>query len=250
MWNGPVGVFEFPAFENGTKAAAMQKMGKMPRKSADSGSGGEGKIINTFHVTDLGSEKVAEVLAHHYMMDMRTQMSGCAGDNDVSMKMETWVAPIKGGLRCPERFAPSRTVPSSTGSGSDCHITYEMKGDLGALKNVYGGMVVRMKMYNKDKVIMVQELRDYSLAKLDEALFTVPSDYKEVSESEFQKAQSKAMMKSMTHGLFGGSGDSDSSDNQDNKNSNDAPPSDDQPKKEEKKKHGGFKLPGGIKLPF
>ena len=170
----------------------------MGRHNASGGDGtGPGKETVTFTAKDMGTEKVADINAHHSMITFRTQASGCAGNSDTTMKMELWTAPIKASLNCPERYAASRVIPSANG----CQITYEMKGDLSGLRDVFGQMAVKQVFYDdKDKPLFTRDLREHSTAPLDDALFDVPSDYKKVTDDEFAKQQQKKIMNSFTHG--------------------------------------------------
>jgi hypothetical protein len=175
-----------------TFAKMMDMMHPQPSRPKPEGT--EGKVVNSFKVTDLGDEKVAERTAHHVMIDMTSESSGCAGVRKVTMKMELWTAPLKGAHGCQEVFAPSRTMPTADG----CRITYETKGDLDKLMRNFGGMMVKMKLFDGDnKLVMTEETRDYSDAVLDAGLFAIPSGYKEVSESEFQQAQARSQVNPM-----------------------------------------------------
>jgi hypothetical protein len=63
---------------------------------------------------------------------------------------------------------------------------------------VFDGMIVKMKVYDKnDKILVTQELKDYSDADLDPGLFLVPDGFKEVSAADFEQAEQGKMMKSM-----------------------------------------------------
>lgn len=167
------------------------------RHQMPEGKPGVGHVTMTFNIQDIGMEKVAQLNAHHYKISIRTQTTGCIGSADTSMAIEEWVADAKGGLNCPERYSESRVVPNANG----CQITYDMKGDWQKLRDIQGGMVVREKIYNGDKVMMTSDMRAYSEAALDDSLFAVPADYKEVSEKDFDKAEADAMRKSMMGGL-------------------------------------------------
>lgn len=221
---------------------------KMPE-----GKPGVGAVTTTLAVQDLGVEKVAQINnVHHYKFSIRNQTTGCIGQADATFVMEDWVAPIKGGLSCPERYAAApRIVPNAHG----CQITYAFKGDTGKLPDIAGGMVVRMIIYadaQGTKVVAQQDLRDYSTALLDDALFAPPADYKEVSAEDFQKQEADAMRKSM----MGGLGNLFKPPTDDNANGGDngdavppAPDGGDQtpPPAPQKKKKPKFKIPG---LPF
>jgi hypothetical protein len=185
----PIGVAAF---------APPTRGGRMPAGEAMPGDKpGVGHVTMTFSTQDLGTEKVADLDAQHYKISLRTQTTGCIGDGDQTMQFEEWIAPVKGGMNCPERYSASRMVPNTNG----CQITYDMKGDWDKMRDMQGGMVVRQKIYNGDKVIATTDLRDYSLAALDDSLFTVPTDFKEVSEADFDKAESDAMRKHMMGGM-------------------------------------------------
>lgn len=168
-----------------------------PGHQMPEGKPGVGHVDMTFAVQDLGTEKVADLDTHHYKVSIHMQTSGCLGAGDSTMVMEEWLADVNGGLNCPERYAESRMVPNANG----CQITYDMKGDWQKMRDMQGGMVVRQKIYNGDKVIMTSDMRAYSEAALDDSLFVVPADYKEVSQKDFDKAEADAMRKNMMGGM-------------------------------------------------
>jgi hypothetical protein len=211
-----------------------------------------GKVISTINVKDFGEEKLPgiDLTTHHYLMTMRTQSSGCAGDSDNTTKIEMWVAPIKAGLDCPERYAPMRTTPAPAGGQSGCQTTYEQHGDLDALKDMYMGMPVREKIYQGDRVAMELDMREYSTAALDPALFDIPSDYRELSRNDFDKTEQQAMMNSMKGmGNSGSQGPSDNSSNSSDQQSQSNEGTTDQSgtQNNSSHKHHGFHLPN---LPF
>ena len=239
----PIGVMSFgpPSGMNGHK---------MPE-----GKPGVGAVTTTLSVQDMGVEKVAQINdAHHFKLSVRNQSTGCIGQSDTTFVMEEWVAPLKGGLNCPERYAAApRTVPNENG----CQITYTFKGDMSKMRDIAGGMVVRMIIYGDKegtKVVAQQDLRDYSTAALDDTLFTPPADFQEVSAADFQKQESDAMRKNMM-GNLGNMFKPPTDDNNANggDNGNAAPPAQDggdqtpPPPAPEKKKKPKFKIPG---LPF
>lgn len=159
-----------------------------PKKKEDTG-----RVIVTYAVQDLGTEKVNDIEARHFIVTMTMERSGCAGKGRDTMKMETWVAPGSlGGLDCPER-APS-AAPRESRNEKGCRITTEMRGDIEKLKDVFSGIVVRQRMYSGDKVAMTQEVKEISSAPLDESLFAAPADYRQVTPQELADARRKAMM--------------------------------------------------------
>lgn len=242
----PIGVAQFSP-PSTSRRRGMGTGDAMP----EGGAPGVGHVTMTFTVQDLGPDKVADIDAHHYKISIRNQTSGCLGDHDTTFLMEEWIAPIKAGLNCPERFAPTRTVPNENG----CQITYDMKGDFAQMRDLSGGMPVRTRFYEGDKAIMTSELRDYSTAALDDSLFAPPADFKEVSEADFNQEQSDAMRKGMMDRMgatpsnppadgSAQNGDNPQNGNGDTNGQTQQPSQDDQPKK----KRGGFHLPSG--LPF
>jgi hypothetical protein len=153
---------------------------------------GAGRMVTTYTVKDLGREKLQNLDTRHAMVTMEIQTSGCLGVSQSSIQYEVWVAP-KSVKPCAEQFSPSRVVAGANG----CSITYEAKGDVAAMQEAMSGMVVQQKFYTGDKVTMTQELRDFSEAALDASLFTVPADYKQVTQAELDQARADAMRKAM-----------------------------------------------------
>ena len=158
-----------------------------------------GKIISTYSVQDLGEETVADIKTRHYRINNRIQSSGCAGDLDFTSKMEIWVADLREPSDC-ELTSYDPTQAYSRGK-NDCRITVEQRGDAATFTRVFSGLIMRYRMYDEtgNKLVMTQEVTSLSRARLeDDALFTVPAGFKQVSTEEFQKAQSEAMMKAMS----------------------------------------------------
>lgn len=216
-------------------------------RSEDTQPSGTGTVDVTVNVQNLGSEKIGALTTKHAIITMRTITTGCQGNNDTTMKIETWTAPVQT-YDCPERYAPTRQANSpGRGGSSGCKVTYSMHGDVAGLRGAYGGMIVQMKMYKDDKVVGEQNMVDYSTAALDPSLFQVPPDYRLVSDEDLQKAQSKAMMNAFMHGGFGGQPPSDNGQTDNGQNSNPPadngdntnPPADTPPPK----KKGGFHIP-------
>jgi hypothetical protein len=165
-------------------------------KSAKAEKNGEGKMVTTYTVKDLGREKLQNLDTRHAMVTMDIETSGCLGVSRNTIRYEVWVAP-KSVKPCPEQFAPSRVVAGANG----CSITYEAKGDVAAMQQAMSGMAVQQKFYTGDKVTMTQELREFSEAALDPSLFTIPADYKQVTPAELDKARADAMQKAMLRGV-------------------------------------------------
>lgn len=241
---GPIGALTFGAF---SQARPGQPGMKMPE-----GKPGAGTVTTTLTAQDLGRESIAGRNAHHFKLTIRMQSEGCIGKDDSTFAMEYWVAPLKGGLVCPERYAPTRMITNERG----CKITYAIKGDLSTFKEIGAGMIVRMIFYGsgKDaKPVAEQNLRAYSTALLDASLFAPPADYKEVTAVDFEKQQDDAMRKNMMRGM----GDMLKPPADDSGSPGSTPPegdtnppadsSEDQTPPPAPKKHPKFKLP---RLPF
>ena len=150
---------------------------------AEAGSG-TGTISNTYTVKDLGTEMVAQLKAHHWMVTTQTKATGCAGNLDHTAKVEVWTAPVPV-LNCPE--AASAAQPG-------CHIKFSESGDVKGMRAAYDGMPVKMITYQGEQQHSVMEFVDYSTAALGDAPFNFPADYKKVTAAEFQQAQQKKMM--------------------------------------------------------
>ncbi|MBN9414894.1 MAG: DUF4412 domain-containing protein [Candidatus Eremiobacteraeota bacterium] len=148
------------------------------------GNQGNGTITNTYTVKDLGTETIAKLKAHHWMVTTQTKTTGCAGNTDNTSKVEVWTAPIPV-LNCPESAAQSQPT---------CKIKFEEKGDVKGMRSAYNGMPVKMITYQGNQQTSVIEFVDYSTDALADNLFAPPSDYKKVTMAEFQQQQQQKMM--------------------------------------------------------
>lgn len=169
-------------------------------KAANAVAGGQetGKVVSTYAVQELAGEEVAGFKTRHYLISTKLQMSGCVGNSDIDTKVEIWVADIKDASACADSISTAEAYAAA--AKESCQVTYEQKGDVAAYAKAYNGLIVRQKIYNGDQVLMTTEMTSLSQAKLDDTLFTIPGDYKKVSEEEFQRAQSQAMMEAMIKG--------------------------------------------------
>ncbi|RYG53014.1 hypothetical protein EON80_33160 [bacterium] len=150
---------------------------------------------------DLGKETISNIETRHYSLKMKNTVTGCAGKGTTESTMEMWVADI----RMP---APCQQVDYKTGlamalrQDPACEVAAEFKGDTVALQKVFDGFVMRMKMGgSKDVPELVKEVTMLSQAELDDTPFTVPADWKKVSEKQLQNAKQKAMMNKMMENM-------------------------------------------------
>lgn len=155
-----------------------------------------GKVVITYGVKDLGEAIVAGWNTRHYLVASHMERSGCIGDGATDSKTEYWIADIKDANPCKDATPKVPMMPVD--ANEKCRIETVTKGDVAAYGKIFGGLVVRQKMYNGDALLMTVEVTSLSQAKLDDALFEIPKDYKKVSPEEFQKQQSAAMVKAMT----------------------------------------------------
>lgn len=152
---------------------------------------GVGKMTTNFKVQDLGIEKVAQVDAHHWIVDSTMKGSGCIGDFNYKSKREFWTSAL-----------PSFSCPVLDGVWTNqdidgCKVTNELTGDSAKFMEASKNQVVKEIIYVDGKKTMTRELVDFSTAELDASLFSLEG-YKKVSESEFQAAQQKKMMEMYT----------------------------------------------------
>jgi hypothetical protein len=162
---------------------------------------GAGKIISTVSVKDLGAETLNGYKTRHYRIVQRIQTSGCAGNTDTTLQQEVWVAPtISLGDGCPEMSSSSSVSAGFSKPGCKC--AFVQQGDVAAYTEAMKGLRVRTIMFDgvgeKAKPTMTMDVKNVSQAKLEDTLFAIPSDYKEVSAEEFAAAQQKAMMNALT----------------------------------------------------
>lgn len=160
----------------------------MDSKGGNAGGGpsGTGTVVNTYTVKDLGTETVAKLKAHHWMVTTQSKGSGCVGTFDTTTKVEIWTAAVQV-LNCPEQAVAAYNQPN-------CRVTFEEKGDVKSMRAAYDGMAVKMINYQGDQKISEQEFVDYSTAALEDGLFALPKDYKQVTAAEFQAQQQQKMM--------------------------------------------------------
>lgn len=148
------------------------------------GGQGTGTITNTYSVKDMGTEKVAQLNAHHWMITTQTKTTGCAGNTDTTSKVEIWTAQIPV-LNCPE--AANYSQPT-------CKIKFIENGDVKGMRAAYNGMPVKMITYQGSQQTSVMEFVDYSTDGLADSLFAPPADFKKVTPAEFQQQQQQKMM--------------------------------------------------------
>lgn len=148
------------------------------------GNQGTGTITNIYTVKDLGTEMVAQLKAHHWMVTTQTKTTGCAGNADNTTKVEVWTAPVPV-LNCPESAAYSQPT---------CKIKFIEQGDVKGMRAAYDGMPVKMVTYQGNLQTSVMEFVDYSTAALADNLFAPPADFKKVTAAEFQQQQQQKMM--------------------------------------------------------
>lgn len=165
----------------------MQAMKRPPKEHAS----GTGTVTTTITVEDKGTEQVGQFNAHHYIVNMQMQTTGCAGNDNTTMKSEMWVAPVSVGFNCPERSAPQGAVENG-----GCRITYVTKGDTAKFAEIQGGLIVQRKFFEQGSTF-IQRVTSYSTASLNDADFKIPGDFKQVSQSDFEKAAMKAMQENM-----------------------------------------------------
>lgn len=164
----------------------------------DKNEKGTGKIVTNYIVKDLGEEMVANFKTHHYMVTTELKFSGCIGDNTMESKVEVWVSDVKEASPCAQKSDPTDAYASL--SQDNCKLSFEQKGDIAAYAKAFDGILMRQKIYDGDKVLMVQEVTSFSQAKLGEELFAVPAGYKQVTPEQLQTQQATEMMNAMMAG--------------------------------------------------
>lgn len=174
----------------------MGPMSVMPHHTHAPGTTGTGHVILTYGVQDNGVEQIGKFNAHHYMITMRVQSSGCAGNNDSTNVQEIWVAPGNVTFFCPEMARPTLEV-----NNDGCKITYEMKGDATLFANLQRELVVQRKMVQAGgRTTMTMRITDYSTANLPDSDFEVPAGFAKVSQAEFDQAAMRQFMPNMQRG--------------------------------------------------
>lgn len=163
----------------------------------------EGKIVSTVTLEDLGQDAVAETPARHWMVTIKNEKSGCAGNGTDTTKMEVWAANFDEPVVCPDSKGSNPVRDLQNALKPNCKITFESKGDgAEAFGKIFRGLILRMKMIDPktNKPTMTQEVTMLTRAKQEESLFAIPAGYREVKAEEFQKLKSQAMLQKMLQG--------------------------------------------------
>jgi hypothetical protein len=186
----------------GGAAMGMPGMGNI--LGAPKGKAGRGTSVTEVLVQDLGKETINTIETRHYSVKMKNTATGCAGNGTTESTMEMWVADIRMPALC-QQVDYKTGLSAALRQDASCDITSEIKGDTTALQKVYDGFVMRMKMGGVGGAPgFLKEVTMLSQAELDETPFTIPADWKKVSEKQLQDAKQKAMMKKMMEGMKNG----------------------------------------------
>lgn len=144
-------------------ASASSAGGSTARPAA--GAATTGKVIVTYNVKAMGTEKVAGFKARHYMLTTSMQMSGCTGNGKTNTKMEIWVANIQNANACTD--AGSAGEMARVMSSQKCKIAVVTKGDIKGYTAAVRGLIVRQKIYNGNAVMMTTEVTSLSAGKAE-----------------------------------------------------------------------------------
>jgi hypothetical protein len=171
--------------------------------SAKPGPPAEGKIISTITMEDLGEETIAETPTRHWMVTIKNEKFGCAGNGTDTTKMEVWAANSNELVVCPQSSGSNPVRDLQNALKPNCKITFESKGDgQEAFGKIFRGLVMRMKMLDPktNKPSMTQEVTMLTRARQDDNLFAIPAGYREVKAGEFQKLKGQAMLQKIFQG--------------------------------------------------
>src|SRR5215203_7199049 len=166
-----------------------------------------GRVTTTYTIKDTGERKqMFGFTARHLVitMDMFSSPEAC---NKVNTKMQTdgWYIDAEFVLDCDYGY---QGYNGNSGRSGGCKDKYEMK-TVGTAKRGYP-VYEKMTMFDesgKETMSMVNEVVELSKATLEQALFEVPADYREVSDASqmYASASTTASSTSMTAGRNGSS---------------------------------------------
>ena len=182
--------------DNTGEPGAAPGLGTKPANN--NGKPTTGKMVMKYTVKDLGVEEVAGYKCRHYVVEMESTSSGCAGNGTTKHKYEMWISDIRQPNPCPSDSTV--TSVSQAMSRPDCNIEVVQQGDVQAYTEMNKGLVVKQIIYNGDKPMMTMVITSLSQAKLGDDLFTVPAGYTKVTPEEFNQKKQAAMMKAMMGG--------------------------------------------------
>ncbi|HEX9997235.1 MAG TPA: hypothetical protein VGB45_08840 [Abditibacterium sp.] len=201
-----------------TPLVSASKSAEGTQTPAKTGTAKTGTMTTTLvSLTELGPEKVGEFDARGYEIVTRMQTAGCMGNSDTTFKQQVFVAP---GVDISTDGGCNDAVPAmGANRGSDgCNVSYVRKGDWAAYEKVMRSLPVKTRIFTSAADTKAQSemaTTQVSRAPLPESLFSVPTDFKKVSQTEFQTAQTRAMMEKMTGGANAATGDEDNDTDED-----------------------------------
>jgi hypothetical protein len=141
-----------------------------------------GRVVTTINVKDTGERRQMFGFQARRLvvtMDTRSTPDSCTKANS-RMETDGWYADIELGFDCEQA---ERTGISGLGISGGCRDMYEFK-QTGAGKRGYP-LYEKTTMYDvsgKEIMSMVNEVVELSRSTLDQSLFDVPSDYREVKD--------------------------------------------------------------------
>lgn len=167
--------------ETEDQAVAAAKAGEAPasRASRPARSGG-GVVTVSMNSTPTGEEKkMLGYTARRIKTDMTTDASAgaCSGPKSATIHMDGWYADIPGYMAC---SSSGKAAMSMRPQQQECKDEVHFKGKVSRL----GFPLVQDTSFTGEggqSMTMRQETLDISTASLDQALFEIPSDYREGS---------------------------------------------------------------------
>jgi|GEM_PF-5609676 len=156
-----------------------------------------GKVVTDFSLQKMGSEKINGLDTQVYHFKFHTQYSGVLTNHEDTADGKMWVADVPGILACdaPPPLQASYTQIEDLPSGRR-RVTYQNTGNFEKMNALSSRLIMRQEMSTNVGTVS-EETTGYSTAKLDDALFEVPTGYRKVTLEEYQKLHSEAKIKAM-----------------------------------------------------
>ena len=151
-------------------------------------------------IKELGEETIGEYKTRCYEVTTRMKTTGCVGDSTNTTTQRICLG--EGDADGAGGGCGLTSAPSGGDGANPCQTSIEQIGDWSRYNKLMQGLQVRTRIMKpgSDEAQMETKLTMVSRAKLGDEWFTVPQDYKQVTQKELQEAQTKAMMEKMMAG--------------------------------------------------
>ncbi|HVF56856.1 MAG TPA: hypothetical protein VM934_11940 [Pyrinomonadaceae bacterium] len=184
--NQPTKTYVVTSFDASAAATSGAAQGAGEQTGAKTAARRGGVVTTTIKYTDTGERKtIFGYTARHIKTSMMTESSPEACQQNKSrMETDGWYIDAVFALDCADRNVAANYAPPARPDG--CRDEYRMK-QVGAATKLGYPVMLTTTMYdenNQPGFTWTQEVTEISKTALDDALFDVPADYREVKDRQ------------------------------------------------------------------